>query len=72
ELKTKADKAKTESKSALLKQIDELSVKKEMVRDKLKQLQAAGNGSWDDMKAGVEKSWGELKGAFSKASTRFK
>ncbi|MBN2426307.1 MAG: hypothetical protein JXR46_11880 [Calditrichaceae bacterium] len=71
ELKAKADKAKTEAKSDLLKQIDELLVKKEKIRNKMKQLQAAGDGSWNDMKTGVEKSWEELKGAFSKASARF-
>jgi len=40
--------------------------------DKLKQLRAAGDGTWDDMKAGLERSWREFKDAFSNASVKFK
>jgi predicted nucleic acid-binding Zn-ribbon protein len=72
ELKAKADKVATESKSELFLQIDELREKTETARNKLKQLQTAEDGAWEDVKAGVEKSWEELKGAFSKASARFK
>jgi predicted nuclease with TOPRIM domain len=72
ELKAKANKATVDSKTELFKQIDELHQKTETARDKLKQLQAAEDGAWDDMKTGVEKSWKELKSAFSIASARFK
>lgn len=71
-LKAKAGKATAESKTALLNEIDELRAKKETAQGKLKQLQAAGDEAWDDVKAGVEKSWTELKGAFSKASAKLK
>jgi len=72
ELKAKADKAKTESRSELRSQIDELGAKKEAAQDKLKQLQEAGDESWDEVKAGLERSWTEFKGSFSKASAKFK
>jgi hypothetical protein len=35
-------------------------------------LQEAGDGAWDDMKKGMEKSWTELRGAFSNAFAKFK
>ncbi len=72
ELKAKTDKAKTESRRELLEQIDELRAKKEAAQDRVKQLWEAGDDAWDDMKTGLEKSWTELKGAFSKASAKFK
>jgi len=72
ELKAKAIKAKAGSRAELLGQIDKLRAKKETVQDKLKQLQAAGDGSWDEMKAGLERSRKEFKGAFSNAFAKFK
>lgn len=72
ELKAKAAKAKAESRAELLSQIDVLRAKKKSVQDKLKQLQEAGDGAWDEMKTGLERSWTEFKGAFTKASAKFK
>ena len=72
ELKAKAVKVKTESRAELLSQIDVLRAKKKSVQDKLKQLQESGDGAWDEIKAGLERSWTEFKGAFSKASEKFK
>ena len=72
ELKAKADKAKIESRTELINQIDELRKKKQTVQDKLKQLQTAGDGAWDDIRTGFERSWTELKGAYEKASAQFK
>lgn len=72
ELKARAGKAQAGTKTALLNEIDELRLKKETAKLKLKQLQEAGDGAWDEVKAGVEKSWTELTGAFSNAFTKFK
>ncbi len=72
ELKARAGKAKAESKTELLNQVEALRMKKETAQNKLKQLQEAGEGAWDDMKAGIEKSWTELTGAFSNAFAKFK
>ncbi len=72
ELKAKAVKAKAESRAELLKQVDALRAKKEGVQGKLKQLQEAGDGAWDEMKSGLERSWTEFKGAFTNASAKFK
>ncbi|MEJ2544078.1 MAG: hypothetical protein P8Y99_08415 [Calditrichaceae bacterium] len=72
ELKAKAALAKAESRAELLSHIDLLRAKKKPVQDKLKQLQEAGDGAWDEMKTGLERSWTEFKNAFSNASAKFK
>jgi len=72
ELKARAGRAKADARMELFNQIDELRVKKETTQGKLEQFQDAGDGAWDDMKAGVEKSWTELTGAFASAFAKFK
>lgn len=71
ELKVKAHLAKADAKDEFAKQIEELRVKKEAAQSKLQQLQEAGDEAWDDIKAGVEKSWAEMKGAFRSAFSKF-
>lgn len=71
ELKVKAHLAKADAKDELAKQIEELRIKKEAAQSKLQQLQEAGDEAWDDIKAGVEKSWTEMKGAFRSALSKF-
>ncbi len=69
ELSARAGKA--EAKTEHLNQIDDLRAKKEAAQSQMKQLQEAGDGAWNDMKAGVEKSWTELTGAFASAFAKF-
>ncbi len=71
ELKVKAHLAKADAKDELLKQIEELRVKSEAAQIKLKQLQETGDEAWDEIKAGMEKSWTELKGAMRSAMAKF-
>jgi hypothetical protein len=72
ELKVKTVAAKAESKTEILKQIDELRLKKKTAQEKLKQLREAGDGAWDMMKAGLERSSSEFRSAFSNAAAKFK
>lgn len=71
ELNARVDRANAEAKMEHLNQIDDLRTKKEAAQSQMKQLQAAGDDAWDDMKAGVEKSWTELSGAFASAFAKF-
>lgn len=71
ELRVTAYTAKTESRNEHIRQLDELHMKKEMARNKMKQLQETGDASWSDIKVGLEKMK-ELKSAFSNVSARFK
>lgn len=71
ELNARAGKAQAEAKREHLNEIDNLRAKKEAAQSQMKQLQAAGNDAWDDMKTGIEKSWTELSGAFASAFAKF-
>jgi multidrug resistance efflux pump len=71
-LKAKADKAKAEAKIDFYKTIDALQHKQEEARAKLKELKAAGDEAWEDVKNGAEKAWAEIKTAYKDAASRFK
>jgi hypothetical protein len=71
ELSARAGKAKAEAKTEHLNGKNDLRAKKEAAQSQMKQLQAARDDAWDDMKAGVEKSWMELTGAFASAFAKF-
>jgi hypothetical protein len=67
---SRADKAKDISETDLRHHIVKIQVKKARTEVILRHLQEEGNGKWDDIKAGLEKSWVELREAFLKASAR--
>ncbi len=71
-LEKKATEATGETKTELMKAISELRQKKEVVKEKLNELQKAGSAAWDTMKEGVEKTASELKSALDKVISRFK
>jgi hypothetical protein len=69
---SRADKASGKSKTELHHHIVKIRVKKERAEVKLEQLQEAGNGMWDFLKADLENSWVELREAFLAASAKRK
>jgi hypothetical protein len=66
----RVDKVKGKSNTDLRHHIVKIQVKKARTEVKLRQLQEEGNGKWDDIKADLEKLWGELREAFLKASAK--
>jgi predicted nucleic acid-binding Zn-ribbon protein len=71
-LKARVSAAKEDIRVELLKEIEDLHAKKEAAKGKIKQLQEAGDDMWDDVKAGAENSWSELRAAFSKVYSTLK
>ena len=71
-LKAKADKAKAEAKIDCYKTIETLQGKHDSARTKLRELRAAGDDAWEDLKTGAERAWTEVKASFSSADSRFK
>jgi hypothetical protein len=67
---SRADRAKDKRETDLRHHIIKIQVKKARTEVKLRQLQEAETGKWDDIKAGLEKSWVELREAFLKASAK--
>jgi len=72
DLGARADKAGARAKDELQAQIKELNAHLDEARGKLKQIQEVGPDAWEDVRAGFEKSWTEMRGAFRSALARFK
>lgn len=64
----RADKISSNGKTDLHRHIVKIQVKKARTEVILKKLNAAGSEKWEDIKAGLEKNWKELRIAFLKAS----
>jgi len=71
-LKAKADKAKANAKIEYYSTIEALQRKRDLAKAKLQELKSAGDGTWENLKAGAEKTWGEVKTAFNDAVSKFK
>lgn len=55
-----------------VKQMDDLRRRRDEAMEKLKQLQGASEGAWEDIKAGMEMAWESIAQAIESARTRFK
>ena len=71
-LEVRGAKFTAETKTDLMREIEELRLKKGIVKDKWNELQKAGGDSWDTMKEGVEKGAADLKSALERVLSRFK
>jgi len=66
----RADKAKAEAKVEYYTTIEALQLKRDTARAKLNELKTSGEDAWDNLKAGVEKAWAEVKSAFYAAASK--
>jgi hypothetical protein len=71
-LKAKATNATADMKIDYNETIDVLQRRQEEVKKQLKELQAAGDAAWEDLKIGLEKAWFEVRVAYQDAMLRFK
>ena len=71
-LKSKADKAKADTKMDYHKIIQVLDHKGDEVRTKLRELKTAVDERWEDHKSGFEKVLNEFQTAFHGAAENFK
>jgi hypothetical protein len=71
-LEKKVTEVSGETKTELMKSIGELRQKKEVVKEKLNELQKVSSAAWDTMKEGLEKASSEFKSALDKVVSRFK
>jgi len=72
ELTGKVEELQAEAKVEYHEQIETLRAKQGTVRDKLKELEGAGDEAWEDLREGMEKAWKDLKYALDSAVSRFK
>jgi hypothetical protein len=71
-LNAKADKATAEAKIEYCKTLEALQGKHDAARTKLRELRAAGDDAWEDLKTGAENVWTEVKTSFNSAVSKFK
>jgi uncharacterized coiled-coil DUF342 family protein len=71
-LSAKADEVKADIKNEYHEQIESLKVKQATSRQKIEELQQAGEGAWEDVKSGVELAWTAMGEAIDSARSRFK
>ena len=71
-LTAKADAAESNARAEYHKQIEALRSKRDEALSKLNTLETAGEGAWEDLKAGVELAWDAVNEAANSAISRFK
>jgi len=71
-LQAKAKKAKAEIRTDIEKQITALSKKRSVAREKIIELRKQTEDTWEDLKAGAEKTWKEMHDALDRFVSRFK
>jgi len=71
-LTVKAGKVTADVKSEYNEQIVSLKAKQAAARQKLEELQQAGEGAWGDMKSGIELALTAMGEAIDSARSRFK
>ena len=72
EMKVQASLAKAEAKDAYRKQLEIMGTKKADAEKRLHEMKNAGEGAWQDLKAGMDRAVDELKRAVSSAAEKMK
>jgi len=71
-LEARARGVDAEARLQYQQRLQDLRAKQADLRDKVSQVQEAGEGAWDDLRAGLEHSQQALSGAIEAAISRFK
>lgn len=71
-LRAEAEKAKADVKISLQKQIENLEKKREEAKNRLREVKAAGQVAWEELKAGMDNAIKELEQAVVQATSKFK
>lgn len=71
-LRARAERASADIQIEYYEQIDTLRTKQEAAQSKLQELKRAGGNAWQDLKAGVEAAWKELRNTMDNAVSKFK
>lgn len=71
-LTAKSDAAEAGARAEFYRQLEALRGKRDHARSTLGELESAGEGAWQDLKAGVELAWESVSEALRSATARFK
>ena len=71
-LEAKAQHLSADARKTFEEELARLQKLRAEMKEKMVDLEVAGENAWYDIKEGTEKAWKALSKAFKKASTRFK
>jgi len=71
-LEAKADSAKVDAKSEYQQRIQKLRERREEAQSKVNKLQQSSEEAWDELKAGTEKVFADIKNTFNNTIAKFK
>jgi len=71
-LTAKAGEVKADVRNEYNEQIESLKSKQAAARQKIEEVQQAGEGAWGDLKSGIELAWTAMGDAVDSARSRFK
>ncbi len=71
-LTAKAGEVTAEVKNEYNEQIESLKAKQIATRQKIEELQHAGESAWEDLKLGIDMAWTAMGEAIDSAKSRFK
>ena len=71
-LTAKAGEVRADVKNEYNEQIASLKTKQVAARQKIEELQQAGESAWKDLKSGIELAWSAMGEAIDSARSRFK
>jgi len=71
-LTAKAQQAEAEARMEYLEQVEEIRKHRDEARQRLKKLQEAGEGAWEDLKSGAEMAVDSMVQAVKSARERFR
>lgn len=71
-LEAKANEAQADARLRYESEIEELRQRREEARERMKELERAGEDAWDGFRENAEKAWKDLDEGFRKAWSHFK
>jgi uncharacterized coiled-coil DUF342 family protein len=71
-LSAKAGEVTADVKKEYSEQIESLKTKQAATRQKIEELQHAGDSAWEDLKLGIDMAWTAMGEAIDSAKSRFK
>jgi len=71
-LEAKAQHATADMKKKYTKELEDLQEMRGKMKEKLIELEVAGENAWEDVKEGADAVWDDLSSTFKKVVSRFK
>ncbi|GBD97828.1 MAG TPA: coiled coil domain-containing protein [Nitrospirae bacterium] len=71
-LKEKAGNSEAKIREEFHKRIEDLQIKREDIKKRLRKLKEASGETWKDLRSGTEDLWQDMKAAIEKVKSKFK